>query len=413
MIVVGKYKTVNFSRTDISEVELPVYTKSIVRNSVGGTQLQKEAYSRSEDSEAPSIYDDKSVVFRGDGEPQNPTQLIANIANYEREHGIESDSYTLGGAVETLENKFAQELGKQSAIFMPTGTLANHLAIRGLCGSRHRAIVQERSHLYNDTGDCVQRLSGINMIPLGAGKTCFSIDELAHAFETSEIGRVSNSIGALMIESPVRRTDGRVVSFDDMKEITSMCRERGVGTHLDGARLYMMSAATGVSIRDYSDLFDTVYVSLYKYFGAPFGAILAGDADFIADMYHDRRMFGAGLSTSYLAAAAALPNIEAFEERFGTAMVKGQELFSELNKIDGLNVRPFKEGSNIFPLDLDSNIDIALLISDLKLEGIFLNTAENRPEEIMLATNTTILRQENKKIMQAFARSVERSRKDA
>ena len=309
--------------------------------------------------------------------------------------------------VETLEKRFAEVLGKQAAIFMPTGTLANHLAIRRLCGNRPRAIVQERSHLYNDTGDCVQRLSGINMIPLGNGKTCFSVDELAKAFESSEIGRVANSIGALMIESPVRRKDGQIVPLEDMKSITSMCRERGVGTHLDGARLYMMSAATGVSIREYSDLFDTIYVSLYKYFGAPFGAILAGDADIIADLHHDRRMFGAGLSTSYLAATAALANFDGFEGRFGTAMEKARLLFSELSKLDGMNIRSFEHGSNIFPLELDAEINIASFIESLKSEGIFASTAENRPDKIMLTVNTTLLRRENEQIVQAFGRAID------
>ena len=77
-----------------------------------------------------------------------------------------------------------------------------------------------------------------------------------------------------------------------MREIAEYCAERGIGTHLDGARLFMMSAATGVSPSEYAALFDTAYVSLYKYFGAPFGAVLAGTEDFCRELYHDRRMFG-------------------------------------------------------------------------------------------------------------------------
>ena len=87
-------------------------------------------------------------------------------------------------------------------------------------------------------------------------------------------------VGALMIESPVRRQEGKVVPFDEMQAITDYCREQGIGTHLDGARLYMMSGATGISAKTYASMFDTVYVSLYKYFGAPFGSVLVGTAEF-------------------------------------------------------------------------------------------------------------------------------------
>ena len=128
----------------------------------------------------------------------------------------------------------------------------------------------------------------------------FTAEELRQAVEGSEEGRVLTPVGALMIESPVRRQDGKVVPFDEMQAITDYCRERGIGTHLDGARLYMMSGATGIPAKTYASLFDTVYVSLYKYFGAPFGSVLAGTAQFCDGLYHDRRMFGGGLASANL-----------------------------------------------------------------------------------------------------------------
>ena len=153
---------------------------------------------------------------------------------------------------------------------MPTGTLANHLAIRALCGTKTRVIVQEQSHLYHDSGDCVTQLSGINLVPLARGRTGFTLEELKEAIVESTSGRVANPVGAVMIESPVRRQMGQVVPFQEMKAMTDYCSDQGIGTHLDGARLYMMSAASGIGPREYSKLFDTVYISLYKYFGAPF-----------------------------------------------------------------------------------------------------------------------------------------------
>ena len=267
-----------------------------------------------------------SVVFSGDGEPKTPDSMLLELVAIQQDSGIASDTYTLGGVVEELEQKMAQALGKDAAVFMPTGTLANHLAIRRLCGLKPRAVVQEQCHLYNDTGDCVQQLSGIHMVPLGQDKAFFTMSELEAAVTRSDNGRVSNSVGAIMIESPVRRQGGQVMPLADMQEITDFCRERGIGSHLDGARLYMMSAASGVSPKEYSALFDTVYVSLYKYFGAHFGAILAGTEEFCEGLYNDRRMFGSGLSSSAFAAALAKRGFDGFEERFGVRLYEGYGL---------------------------------------------------------------------------------------
>ena len=202
------------------------------------------------------------------------------MPNLTKNLGLRLDSYSLGGNVEQLEKKCAEMLGKEAAVFMPTGTLANHLAIRKLCGIKPRAVVQEQSHLYNDSGDCTTRLSNINLIPLAKERPYFTLEALKAAVEQAESGRVINRVGAIMIESPVRRQSGKIMPFDEMKAVTDYCRDKQIGTHLDGARLYMMSGATNIPPADYAALFDTVYVSLYKYFGAPFGAILAGTAEF-------------------------------------------------------------------------------------------------------------------------------------
>ena len=113
-----------------------------------------------------------TVIFRGDGEPKPPSTMLQQLAAFDQKFTLKEDSYSVGGTVEQLEKKCAEMLGKEAAVFMPTGTLANHLAIRKLCGVKPRAIVQEQSHLYNDSGDCVTRLSNINLIPLTSVKNC-------------------------------------------------------------------------------------------------------------------------------------------------------------------------------------------------------------------------------------------------
>ena len=301
-----------------------------------------------------------------------------------------------------LEAAFADKLGKEAAVFMPTGTLANHLAIRLLCAGKPRAIVQERSHLYHDTGDCVQRLSGINLVPLAPSRPYFTLDEVRRAVSESESGRVLAPVGALMIESPVRRRRGQMMPLDEMRSVTDFCAANGIRTHLDGARLFMMSAATGVSPAEYSAMFDTVYVSLYKYFGAPFGAILAGSADFCRDLFHHRRMFGGGLSGAALAAALALDGLDGFERRFADAMLKAGNLFDELNRMPGISVEAYEHGSNIFRLTLPDGADGEKFTASLASFGVFAYADDDNRSSIHLTVNTTILRQTNERITSAF-----------
>ena len=337
-------------------------------------------------------YPDTAVVFKGDGEPRTPQAMVRKLGDVNARGLIEPDNFSLGGTVEQLEQRFADLLAKEAAVFMPTGTLANHLAIRKHCGIRRRAVVQEQSHIYNDTGDSVPTLSGISLVPLAKDRPYFTLDELGEAVDSSITGRVPNPIGVVIIESPVRRQAGQVMPYTEMEAISGYCKESGLPLHHDGARLYMMSAATEVSVPQYSKLFDTVYVSLYKYFGAPFGAVLAGSADFVGDLYNDRRMFGGGLASASIAAALALEGIERFEERFADAMKRASILFARLNNLPGITVRRFENGSNIFPLELDCSRDFGKFASALRQRSIFIYPDETDSQCAYLAVNTTILR---------------------
>jgi threonine aldolase len=332
--------------------------------------------------------------------------MLHQLDAFETARGIALDNFTRGGTVEKLEQRFAAMLGKEAAVFMPTGTLANHLAIRQLCGVKSRAVVPEQSHLYNDTGDCVPRLSGINLMPLAKGRPFFTLDELQEVLQRAMTDRVYSQVGAVLIESPVRRQHGQIMPYEDMAAVTSYCRAQGLATHLDGARLYMMCAATGISPQQYTSHFDTVYISLYKYFGAPFGAILAGPSACLRDLYHERRMFGGGLASASLAAALAIQGSEGFEARFAAAMAKGATLIDRLNECEGVRVHRFRHGSNIFPVELAPRLEVGKFLAALRRRWIFLYPDEGTEDQFHLTVNTTLLRQPNEAILAAFGCAV-------
>src|SRR5437588_11963465 len=129
---------------------------------------------------------DTRIVTYGDGIAHTPVQyaqLLERLAPA-------PDSYSIGGVVEQLETRVATVLGKETAVWLPTGTLANHLAVRLLAGNRRRVLVQAESHLYNDCGDCAQTLSQLNLIPLAPGRATFTMDDVQQAARDSAEGRV-------------------------------------------------------------------------------------------------------------------------------------------------------------------------------------------------------------------------------
>ena len=128
-----------------------------------------------------------SISFSGDGLPNSPQILANNLKNLPGIDDINPDSYSIGGIVDELELKFSSIFNKEKSIFLPTGTLANHLAIRELAGVNSKVIVPEQSHIYQDSGDTLQSLSGINLIPAGINTPCYDLNELEEIIDKNNI----------------------------------------------------------------------------------------------------------------------------------------------------------------------------------------------------------------------------------
>jgi threonine aldolase len=238
----------------------------------------------------------KQIDFIHDGLQFSPLEYANMLMKLADEGKIKPDFYSNGGVVEELEIKFAKLLGKESAVFLPTGTLANHMAVRRLAEGNRRIVVQEQSHLYNDSGDCTQTLSGLNLIPLGENAVEFSLQDVEKIIEKTKKGRVETKLGVIAIETPVRRQYDRMFDYDNLKGIAGYAKQHGIKTHLDGARLFVQSVHTNREPAAYGELADTVFTSMWKCFNAASGAILAGSKEFTKNLFHERRMFGGSCS---------------------------------------------------------------------------------------------------------------------
>ncbi len=356
---------------------------------------QSPAASRAADA------DDRVVRLSGDGLGLTPTQYSRLLARICDERGINPDSYSLGGVVEQLEAEFARLLGKEQAVFMPSGTLANHLAVRALAGGPSRVIVQEESHLFQDEGDCAQTLSALTLIPLAPAT--FTAADVQQVIDRTRTGRVVPRVSAISIETPVRRRQGERFDAGELQKIVALARREGIRLHLDGARLFLQVAYTGENIAETTRPFDTVYVSLYKYFNAASGAILAGPRSLLEGMFHVRRMFGGGLSNVWPFAAVALHYLSGFTDRYSRAVRTSEELVANLSRRDGFSVERIPSGTNLFRLRVRT-ADAAAFQKRLAARGVLL--ANPQRDTFLVGVNETLNRMPLAELGDAFVQSV-------
>jgi threonine aldolase len=195
-----------------------------------------------------------------------------------------------------------EPLGKPAAVFMPSGTMAQQIALRVHADRRGRRVVafHPTCHLELHEDKAYQRLHGLIGRPLGDGRELLSLADLEG---------VDEPLAALLIELPQREIGGRLPPWDDLAALVGSARERGAAVHLDGARLWECGPFYARPLSDIARLFDTVYVSFYKGLGGLSGSMLLGEDDVIAEAREWRRRHGGTLFQLWPYAAAGLAGL--------------------------------------------------------------------------------------------------------
>ena len=340
------------------------------------------------------------VQLSGDALPRNPMAEPARLQALLDRHAKPVDGYLAGGAVADMEAKFSILLGKEDTVFMPTGTLANHVALRLLCGESKHALVQQESHVYRDESNTVTTLSGINLVPLAPGRAAPTLEEVAAAIERAEFGPYPIKVGAIALESPVRRAQGAALSPALVADIAKLARAKNIKLHLDGARLLLMSGMPGFNVQSYCAHFDTVYVSLYKYLGAPFGGVLSGPKPLMARARELRHLFGGTIYHGWQAALPVLDALDGVEQRFADVRAAGDRLLAALERTPGFKVQRVENCSNLVMLEIAPE-RLAGLEQRLKLANVRIGKVSEG--KVQLGFNESILRRDTGFLLKALA----------
>lgn len=355
-----------------------------------------------------SLSNERSVNFVWDGHFLEPKQYISLLQEIESTSGIQGDFYSAGGVVRELEEKFCEISGKEAAIFMPSGTMANELSIRVLCGNKTKAIVHDQSHIFRDEGDSAQAIHNKRLVPIVNDNHYFSANELSDKIDSLEQGEVFyDGVGALSIENPVRRHFGKIVDIGHIREVTAYARDQGIKTHLDGARIHLASAWSGIPVKEYSSHFDTVYISLYKYLSAAGGAILCGDQGTIGQMSHFVKILGGTTFSSWPKAAIASHFLNGLDQRLQETVEKSGDLLNKLDGLDEVQVKTIDEGSNVAFLHFQ-DIRLEAFVAEIGARhGIFMRTPKN--DELEIHLNESLLTRSNEELFASFKSAIQKS----
>ena len=343
--------------------------------------------------------DDRTVYFASDYPNISPEDHMRMFTASLAKHPGKEDVYLRGGAVTELEQKFAAMFGKEDCVFLPTGTLANNLAVRILCGDHKHLITQADSHLYADESDGPSILSGITMQPVAPGKGAPSFEEFEAAVRDAEHRAYPLKVGAISMESPVRRHNGESIPFSTVEKVCGMASSKGISMHWDGARAFMLLGTPGFDLAHYAAPFDTVFASLYKALHAPFGGMLMGTKEKMAEARDLRHVFGGLIYHGWVAALPALNAVDGLSERWAKSRAAAEQILAKVQAAGGYTVERVPNESNIVLLKPSEararGLQERLLAADIRIAPI-------RNGATTFFINETVLRRNPDAIAKAF-----------
>jgi threonine aldolase len=252
---------------------------------------------------------------------------------------VGDDVYGEDPTVNALQEAAAQRVGKEAALFVPSGTMANQAAIRVLTAHGDLVLASEGAHILRYESGAAAALSGVQIATIGRAGV-FDADDVRRALTPPDHHHSPCTLVA--VENTHNTSGGRVFPWDALQDVVALARERGLRLHLDGARLFNAVIASGIAAARWAEPFDTVSFCFSKGLGAPVGSVVCGSAATVDRLHRVRKMLGGGMRQAGILAAAALHALEHNVERLADDHANAAHLARGLAAL-GLAVEPFPE----------------------------------------------------------------------
>ena len=301
---------------------------------------------------------------------------------------VGDDVYGDDPTVNALEERVAEMFGKEAALFTPTGSLANQLAIRSLVNPGEELLTELTSHIVRAELGAASVFSGITIRTWEGARGSFNAEEVMRIAAPSA-GPYLVSTAAIAIENTHNFGGGTVQSLEEISKLRRLSSQVGIHLHLDGARIWNAHVASGISLKDYGQQFDTVSVCFSKGLGAPIGSAMISSKERIANSRIWRKRYGAGMRQVGFLAAAANFALDNNISRLAKDHESAKRIAEACAQISPNLIDPKSVQTNIIALDLTSlSISAAELSAQLKEAGIL--TGALGPNFLRLVTHLDI-----------------------
>ena len=247
---------------------------------------------------------------------------------------VGDDVYRDDPTTNEMEALAAEVLGKEAALFVPSGTMGNQLALMSHTRRGQEAIVSVKSHIFEHEVGAAAVLSGLNLFPLTFPNGVPNAAQIEAAIRFDDIHEPPT--GLICLENAL--ANGRVIPLETMREIREMANRHGIPIHLDGARVFNAAVALGVDVKELTACVDSVSACLSKGLCAPIGSVLCGSADFIRRARKNRKMLGGGMRQTGILAAAGILSLTEMTKRLAEDHENARYLAGLLAELPGVSV---------------------------------------------------------------------------
>ena len=268
---------------------------------------------------------------------------------------VGDDVYKEDPTVNALEERIAKMFGKKSALFFPTGSMANQAAIKLHTNPGEQVICDKYAHIYNYEGGGASFNSGVSCKLIDGHRGMFTAKQVVESINPPDFYH-SPLTSLVAVENTTNKGGGACWDFEEIKKIRTVCVEHDLGYHLDGARLWNALVNTNETALQYGEVFDTISVCLSKGLGCPIGSVLVGDEDIMKGAIRIRKIFGGGMRQVGYLAAAGLYALDHHIDRLKQDHNKAKEIGEVLRSLSQIKtVEPIETNIIIFELHADVN----------------------------------------------------------